>query len=87
MGSFFSGHPVEDSDIDWKILDSAADSSIYWIFEFNLLPAENPRVIRTISELGRKTQDSWKWGWQDMETTPTTGKQTWSQATPGSYAL
>ena len=51
---FLRGIRYEDHDTDCKIVDSTDDSSVYGIFEFDLLPADDPRVSRTIQNLEEK---------------------------------
>ncbi|MBN1133893.1 MAG: glycoside hydrolase family 15 protein [Methanosarcinaceae archaeon] len=47
-GVFFRGIQYEEGDIGRKIIDRTVDSSVYGIFEFNVLPADDPRVVRTM---------------------------------------
>jgi GH15 family glucan-1,4-alpha-glucosidase len=45
---FSRGIQYEEGDLDRKIFDRTVDSSVYGIFEFNVLPADDPRVVRTM---------------------------------------
>ncbi len=67
---FLRGIRYEDHDTNWKIIDSTADSSVYWIFEFDLLPADDPRVVRTIQNLEEKLWVPGKRGMARYETDP-----------------
>ncbi|MDD3246161.1 MAG: glycoside hydrolase family 15 protein [Methanosarcina sp.] len=53
-GVFPRGIRYEDHDTDRKIIDRTVDSSVYGIFEFDLLPADDPRVVRTMQNLEEK---------------------------------
>lgn len=53
-GIFLRGINYKNHNIKNKSLDRTVDSSVYGIFEFNLLPADEPRVIRTMRNLEQK---------------------------------
>jgi oligosaccharide amylase len=53
-GVFLRGINYTNHNIKNKNLDRTVDSSIYGIFEFNLLPADEPRVMRTMRNLEKK---------------------------------
>ncbi len=53
-GVFFRGISYSNHDIKKKNVDRTVDSSVYGIFEFNLLPADEPRVVRTMKNLEEK---------------------------------
>ena len=67
---FLRGIRYEDHDTNWKIIDSTADSSVYGIFEFDLLPADDPRVVRTIQNLEKKLWVPGKGGMARYENDP-----------------
>lgn len=53
-GVFLRGINYTNHNIKNKNLDRTVDSSVYGIFEFNLLPADEPRVVRTMRNLEEK---------------------------------
>jgi oligosaccharide amylase len=53
-GVFLRGISYTNHDIKNKNIDRTVDSSVYGIFEFNLLSADEPRVIRTMKNLEEK---------------------------------
>jgi len=53
-GIFLRGINYKNHNIKNKSLDRTVDSSVYGIFEFNLLPADEPRVMRTMRNLEQK---------------------------------
>jgi oligosaccharide amylase len=53
-GVFFRGISYPNHDVERKNVDRTVDSSVYGIFEFNLLPADDPRVVRTMRNLEKK---------------------------------
>lgn len=53
-GVFLRGINYKNHNIKNKNLDRTVDSSVYGIFEFNLLTADEPRVIRTMRNLEKK---------------------------------
>lgn len=53
-GVFLRGISYTNHNIKNKNIDRTVDSSVYGIFEFNLLSADEPRVIRTMKNLEEK---------------------------------
>ncbi|WP_370574922.1 glycoside hydrolase family 15 protein [Methanomethylovorans sp.] len=53
-GIFLRGINYKDGNIDMRIADSTVDSSVYAIFDFNVLPADDSRVERTMMNLENK---------------------------------
>jgi oligosaccharide amylase len=51
---FLRGVNYTDGDIDKKVTDNTADSSICAVFDFNVLPADDPRVESAMKSLERK---------------------------------
>jgi GH15 family glucan-1,4-alpha-glucosidase len=48
------GLKYEGRDVHKKRLDYTVDSSVYAIFEFGVLPADDPRVVRTMENVEQK---------------------------------
>ncbi len=53
-GVFLRGIGYEDGDLDRKKVDETVDSSLYGIFEFGLLDADDPRVAKTMEMVEEK---------------------------------
>lgn len=69
-GIFLRGISYTDHDITRKNEDQTADSSAYGIFEFDLLEADDPRVIRTMQNLEEKLWAPGKGGLARYENDP-----------------
>ena len=54
QGTFLRGINYKGGNIDVKIADSTVDSSVYAIFDFDVLPADDPRVEMTMKDLEKK---------------------------------
>ena len=70
IGIFPRGIRYEAHDTDRKIIDRTADSSVYGIFGFDLLPADDPRVVRTMQNLEEKLWVPGKGGMARYENDP-----------------
>ena len=53
-GVFIRGIRYEEGDIDRVIVDRTVDSSVYGVFDFGVLPADDPRVIKTMQTIEEK---------------------------------
>ena len=53
-GIFLRGIKYRNQDINQKEIDLTTDSSVYGIFEFGLLPADDERVIGTMRNIENK---------------------------------
>lgn len=69
-GVFLRGISYIDHDINRKNVDRTVDSSVYGIFEFNLLSADDPRVVRTMQNLEEKLWVPGKGGLARYENDP-----------------
>lgn len=54
QGVFLRGINYKDGNIDMRIADRTVDSSVYAIFDFDVLPADDPRVEMTMKDLEKK---------------------------------
>jgi GH15 family glucan-1,4-alpha-glucosidase len=50
-GVFLRSIQYEGGDISKKKIDRTVDSSVYGIFDFDVLPADDPRVVRTMKNV------------------------------------
>ena len=50
-GVFLRSIQYEGGDINQKKIDRTVDSSVYGIFDFDVLPADDPRVVRTMENV------------------------------------
>jgi GH15 family glucan-1,4-alpha-glucosidase len=50
-GIYSRGIRYENGDTERKTIDSTVDSSVYALFEFNVLPADDPHIVKTMENV------------------------------------